>query len=343
MNAKRRRLRKARWKMSRADSVGRRRWIVACIATVCVGPASAEAARAPTATESAGIERAVMDECRASQPDCVWQGDVEVSTRDKRFAFAHATGAYYSSSALLKRRTASSQDWAVRVIEGGGIRECREWYRAASPRVVADLGLGGLLLGDSGEPCPSRRLVARRCGTVPVVTEGVSGRARVRSRGVRCTLARRIVRRNASTGRVPRRWQCLGSGEGSLCVRDADVTTAIGRRWALPYVVNVVADLRVKGARLAATAKLRSCGNLPERFESAPVSATAMKCKRARRIAARFVRRKARPKGWIALNPAGCEWTLMRRKDRERVVANGYIGPRGVPTVRTTRDKGCIS
>jgi len=63
----------------------------------------------------------------------------------------------------------------------------------------------------------TRRLRLRRCGTVAIVTEGVSGRARVTARGVSCRFARRTVRRSNETGVRPRGWSCLGSGEGVFC------------------------------------------------------------------------------------------------------------------------------
>lgn len=62
-----------------------------------------------------------------------------------------------------------------------------------------------------------KRLRLRRCGTIPVVTEGVSGRGRVYGRGVSCRFARRTVDRSGREGVSPRGWTCLGSGEGVFC------------------------------------------------------------------------------------------------------------------------------
>lgn len=71
--------------------------------------------------------------------------------------------------------------------------------------------------GTGLEHLARRRYKLRRCGSLPITTEGVRGRTRVAARGFRCAFARRTIRRSTSRGMTPRGWICIGSGEGSFC------------------------------------------------------------------------------------------------------------------------------
>ena len=105
----------------------------------------------------------------------------------------------------------------------------------------------------------------------------------------------------------------------------------------------LVAALVTVSDPVGADAAQRACRSVTVAGVESPVRATALSCTKARRIARRFAAGGHLPRGWVGVNPAGCEWVLMRRVDRDRVVGNGYQAPRGVPTVSTTRDRGCTS
>lgn len=199
---------------------------------------SAGASRAPTAPEGQAIKAALMAACEGAQPGCVWDGHARVSTVDDRYARAAAHGDAYDHSALLKR---TGGRWAVQMIQGGGVRDCREWWEHAPTRVVHDLGLSGLTIDSQRtRRCPARKLKLRRCGTIDAASEGVAVKQRITSRGIRCRKARRIVRVSNNSGRTPPGWSCLGSGEGATCARTTMPEGMLStRRWALPYTRHV--------------------------------------------------------------------------------------------------------
>lgn len=87
----------------------------------------------------------------------------------------------------------------------------------------------------------------------------------------------------------------------------------------------------------------RRCASVRVDGQRTPVYATAISCAKARRIALRFARDGKFVRGWTGVNPAGCEWILMRRRDKADVIANGYQGAPGMPTVGVSRSRGCNS
>jgi hypothetical protein len=97
------------------------------------------------------------------------------------------------------------------------------------------------------------------------------------------------------------------------------------------------------GAPDASAEAKKTCQKVTAGVERAPVYATHIACRRARRIVRRFVARDRLPRGWTSLNPAGCEHVIFRRRDREPIMRNGYRAPPGVPLVATIRMRGCES
>lgn len=220
-----------------------RRTLAATLLAVLVGAPPAMASRGPSAAEEGALREAALADCnvlvasRGAEP-CEWRG-ARVSTANERYAWGSAVGDTYSGT-LLRRSTSRSLDFRVVGAQGGGIGECRGWWRVAPRRAVADLRIVGTI-GRAGlpfSPCPSRAFRLRRCGTVPGVTEGVRVRSRVTARGVGCRFARRTVRANNARGTRPRGWSCTGSGAGSLCVR-GDVFAVFEDQSVLPYIRHV--------------------------------------------------------------------------------------------------------
>lgn len=93
----------------------------------------------------------------------------------------------------------------------------------------------------------------------------------------------------------------------------------------------------------ASTLAARQCKSVRVDGQRVSVSATSISCAKARRIALRFSRDGEFVRGWTGVNPAGCEWVLMRRRDKDDVVENGYQAGPGMPVIGTSRMRGCTS
>lgn len=126
--------------------------------------------------------------------------------------------------------------------------------------------------------------------------------------------------------------------QSSTAVRGRLVRIPLGiaTLWVVVLVVVLAAAL------VPPSASARSCRSVRVEGKAVLVQASNVSCQRARPIARRFSASGAVPRGWDRINPAGCEWVLFRRRDRARVIENGYSVP-GVPTIRTVRDRGCTS
>ena len=225
------------------------------LATVLLatGTVAFDAPVASAARQAMGVERdrivaVALGHCEtttSSLPNytpCASRGEPLVSTDDERFAWAPVVGETYSGT-LLQRSTSDGDDFRVIASRGGGQAACAAWWSAAPRAVVADLALPGII-GHTGafffNRCPERRLPLRRCGRIPVISEGVRGHTRITARGVTCRFARRTIRNNSQRGVVPRGWDCYGSGEGALCVRGRGrAMDAIDDPGVLPYIPNV--------------------------------------------------------------------------------------------------------
>jgi hypothetical protein len=192
-------------------------------------------------------------------------------------------------------------------------------------------------LRHSGAAC-ARRVVtigANRCGTVVVEPNTEHAFVAVRASGIDCDAARARLLAWAQSG-------YKGQPEGLACSTLATVALAgtalrrcTGRRVAVEYIGS--------GAPDASAEAKKTCQKVTAGEERSPVYASHIACPRARRIVRRFVATDRLPRGWTSLNPAGCEHVIFRRRDRERIVRNGYRAPPGVPLVATIRMRGCGS
>jgi hypothetical protein len=97
------------------------------------------------------------------------------------------------------------------------------------------------------------------------------------------------------------------------------------------------------GSAAPADADQRTCKPVRAEGRSVAIYATSLDCGKARRIAAAFLRHGRFTRGWTAVNPAGWEWVMMRRRDKQEVVSDGYQGGPGRPTINFTGQRGCNS
>ncbi|MCO5315878.1 MAG: hypothetical protein M9938_06935 [Solirubrobacterales bacterium] len=110
----------------------------------------ADAWRKPTKRERKFIKRATMKDCRKQEVSgyrCDWLGGIKVSTVNRRFAWARASGPNFDNSGLLRRRGPKARRWHMLRITGGGIQPCSYWYAKAPRRVVRDLEIRGFRNG----------------------------------------------------------------------------------------------------------------------------------------------------------------------------------------------------
>ena len=72
------------------------------------------------------------------------------------------------------------------------------------------------------------------------------------------------------------------------------------------------------------------------------VKASAIRCKRAKRLARKFIRKDQIRDGWKVTNPAGCEFLMFRKRDADEF---GEVPePKsGVPLIFFTKTVGCVS
>jgi hypothetical protein len=129
----------------------------------------AHAARKPTMLERRDIKAAALRECRRS-PDarhCRFFS-ARVSTLDPRYALSSAGDDSAGRTGIAKRPTRHSRRWRVTFVQGGGEVACADWFKVAPRKVVADLGLRGIL--DLNEPTVSGRCASS--AVVRVITFG---------------------------------------------------------------------------------------------------------------------------------------------------------------------------
>ena len=152
--------------------------------------------------------------------------------------------------------------WSVRGqgSDWGSFDRCDADLRRIPAAVLRDLF--------SRDTC--RRYSERACGTIPAITEGVEASERVYGAGVPCAQARWRSCRRATTLDAPDGWECLGSGEGVLCVETMgyDISMLIGNEKLLRYYRRVRGDLRV-GAVAS-----RTCRNVIMRVNGAVYART---------------------------------------------------------------------
>jgi len=72
------------------------------------------------------------------------------------------------------------------------------------------------------------------------------------------------------------------------------------------------------------------------------VKASEIRCKRAKRLARKFIRKDQIRRGWKVTNPAGCEFLMFRKRDADEFGVIPQPKP-GVPLIFFTKTPGCVS
>lgn len=93
-----------------------------------------------------------------------------------------------------------------------------------------------------------------------------------------------------------------------------------------------------------AVARKSQCRSVDARPLPSTVEAINMPCRKARRLVRYTTRHNRRPpRGWIYINPAGCEGIIVRRRDRKWVIAHDYRPRPGRQAVWSVIYRGCRS
>ena len=123
---------------------------------------------------------------------------------------------------------------------------------------------------------------------------------------------------------LPLRYAALGLGAALLCS-------------GLLLAQNAGAERALGGA------SFESCGTVGNGAGgSEKVKASEIRCKRAKRLARKFIRKDQIRRGWKVTNPAGCEFLMFRKRDADEFGA--IPEPKaGVPLIFFTKTPGCVS
>jgi hypothetical protein len=90
-------------------------------------------------------------------------------------------------------------------------------------------------------------------------------------------------------------------------------------------------------------ASFKSCGTVGNGAGgSEKVKASEIRCKRAKRLARKFIRKDRIRRGWKVTNPAGCEFLMFRKRDADEFGVVPEPKP-GVPLIFFTKTPGCVS
>ncbi len=90
-------------------------------------------------------------------------------------------------------------------------------------------------------------------------------------------------------------------------------------------------------------ASFDSCGRVGNGAGgSEKVKASEIRCKRAKRLARKFIRKGQIRRGWKVTNPAGCEFLMFRKRDADEFGTVPEPKP-GVPLIFFTKTVGCVS
>lgn len=72
------------------------------------------------------------------------------------------------------------------------------------------------------------------------------------------------------------------------------------------------------------------------------VKASELSCKRARKLARKFIRKDKVRRGWEVTNPAGCEYLMFKQRDADEFGPIPSPTP-GAPLIFFTKTAGCVS
>ncbi len=286
-------------------------WGLACIALLLLCAPAAQAKKRASAAQSAAMWKVVDPQKRCRHA----RGWVSTAARDLHGTVVIADANCGNGQAVLRRKGGR---WTVRGTgsDWGFLDRCDADLRRIPAVVLRDL------LGRN----VCRRYSERACGTIPTVTEGVSAKERVYGAGLSCAQARSLLQAANDTGARPDGWECLGSGEGVLCVetQGADISTLAGDAKLLRYYRRVRGDLTV-GAVAS-----RTCRNVIVRANGAVyvrtygLKATGVGCTIARRVA----------RGWLEGAEGNAETPRPLGYRCRYAGTNGFSCRKGSRTVR---------
>lgn len=187
----------------------------------------------------------------------------------------------------------------------------------------------------------------RHCGSAGVIPSARAELTKVRAKHISCPEARAFARRftrkagpetsfacSESLHCAWRGWTCLNDARsGHLyhrCRKPASSRQTMVVKWTP----------RSPGARAPV---LRRCGSVGDpKGPRSKVRASAISCHRARRLARRYVQNDKLTRGWIAVNPGGCDYLMYRRRDRG-IYEHDYSPHAGAPIIQFTKFRGCNS
>ena len=283
--------------------------LIAFIALLMCAPA-AQAKKRASAAQSAAMWKVVDPGKRCTHA----RGWVSTAARDLHGTVIIADSTCGNGQAVLRREGGR---WTVRGqgSDWGFLDRCDADLRRIPAAVLRDL------FGKS----ICRRYSERACGTIPTVTEGVEASERVFGAGVPCAQARSIVQASNELGTRPDGWDCLGSGEGVLCIETmgADITTLANDRKLLRYYRRVRGDLTVSAVAS------RTCRNVIMRVNGAVYARTYGLT--AKRVGCTVARRVAR--GWLE-GAEGADTPRPLGYRCRHVEPNGFSCRKGSRTVR---------
>lgn len=183
----------------------------------------------------------------------------------------------------------------------------------------------------------------KHCGGAGAVYAGQVKLANVRAKSISCREARRFARRFTLKSGPETSFACAESlhctWRGWSCLNDARSGDLKHRcRKANPSgqrVMVVKWNFR--------SVSLRGCGSVKDpKGPRSEINASEISCLRARRLVRRYVQDDKLARTWIAVNPAGCEYLMYRRKDRD-VYDDQYSPHAGAPLIAFTKYRGCNS
>jgi hypothetical protein len=89
---------------------------------------------------------------------------------------------------------------------------------------------------------------------------------------------------------------------------------------------------------------LGNCGKVNDAGERSRVRAANVRCEKARELAKGFIQEDVVPRRWKTNNPAGCEWFMFRKGDKDEFADwFGTAAPVDFKLVYFTKFRGCES
>jgi hypothetical protein len=109
-------------------------------------------------------------------------------------------------------------------------------------------------------------------------------------------------------------------------------------------VVGLASQTAYPSATQARSGGLAGCGKVADLGGQSTVRAANVPCDRALKVAAKFIQRDAVADGWNAINPAGCEWLMFKKRDKRAFLDWFNEGGRiDFKLLTFTKMAGCVS